>query len=198
MELFHIADLSSLWLSVELFEDQLAAVREGTEARINLSYFPGETFSGRVRFLEPELSEKTRTMRAKIEVLNRDGRLRKGMYATVELQPVEVRDVLTVPLQSVLRTGERNVVVVALGNGRFEPRDVTLGHEAEGFAQVLGGLEEGADVVTSAQFLLDSESTLREAIQKMVADRAAATSNSAVDPDAGGQAEPSMTDHNGH
>ncbi|XP_020901092.2 uncharacterized protein LOC110239694, partial [Exaiptasia diaphana] len=88
MELFHIADLSSLWLSVELFEDQLAAVREGTEAEINLSYFPGETFRGRVRFLEPELSEKTRTMRAQIEVPNRDGRLRKGMYATVQLQPV--------------------------------------------------------------------------------------------------------------
>ena len=187
MELFHIADLSSLWLSVELFEDQLAAVREGTEAEINLSYFPGETFRGRVRFLEPELSEKTRTMRAKIEVPNRNGRLRKGMYATVELQPVEVRDVLTVPLQSVLRTGQRNVVVVALGEGRFEPRDVTLGHEAEGFAEVLAGLEEGAEVVTSAQFLLDSESTLREAIQKMIADRTA-----------GERTEPAMADHSGH
>lgn len=197
MELFHIADMSSLWLSVELFEDQLAAVREGTEAEIDLSYFPGEAFRGRVRFLEPELSEKTRTMRAKIEVPNRDGRLRKGMYATVELQPVEVRDALTVPLQSVLRTGLRNVVVVALGEGRFEPRDVTLGHEAEGFAEVLGGLEEGAEVVTSAQFLLDSESTLREAIQKMIADRTA-TSSSAADPAAGGQATPATTDHSGH
>ncbi len=171
MELFHIADLSSLWLSVELFEDQLAAVREGTEAKIDLSYFPGETFHGRVRFLEPELSETTRTLRAKIEVPNRDGRLRKGMYATVELQPIEVRDVLTVPQRAVLRTGQRNVVVLALGGGRFEPRDVVLGHEAEGFVEVSSGLEDGAEVVTSAQFLLDSESTLREAIQKMLADR---------------------------
>lgn len=170
MELFHIADLSSLWLSVELFERQLAAVREGTEAEITLSYFPGETFRGRVRFLEPELSEKTRTMRAKIEVPNRNGRLRKGMYATVDLQPVEVRDALTVPHQAVLRTGQRNVVVVALGNGRFEPRDVILGHEAGDFSQVLSGLEEGTEVVTSSQFLLDSESTLREAIQKAIAD----------------------------
>lgn len=197
MELFHIADLSSLWLSVELFEDQLAAVREGTEAEMDLPYFPGETFTGRVRFLEPELSEKTRTMRATIEVPNRDGRLRKGMYATVELQPIEVRDALTVPLQAVLRTGQRNVVVLALGNGRFGPRDVVLGHEAEGFAQVLSGLEEGAEVVTSAQFLLDSESTLREAIQKMIADRAAGASSSSVGPAADGQAEP-MTDHSGH
>ena len=171
MELFHIADLSSLWLSVELFEDQLAAVREGTDAEITLSYFPGENFRGKVRFFEPELSEKTRTIRAMVEVPNRGGRLRKGMYATVELQPVEVRGALAVPLQAVLRTGERNVVVLALGDGRFAPRDVTLGHEAAGFAEVLEGLEEGAEVVTSGHFLLDSESALREAIQKMVVAR---------------------------
>ncbi len=167
MELFHIADMSSLWLSVEIFEDHLASVREGTRAEISLSYYPGETFSGRVRFLEPELSEETRTMRAKIEVPNRDGRMRKGMYATVELQPIEVRNALTVPLEAILRTGQRNVVVEALGSGRFQPRNVILGHEAEGFAEVKAGLSEQAEVVTSAQFLLDSESTLREAIQKM-------------------------------
>ncbi|MEM7351611.1 MAG: efflux RND transporter periplasmic adaptor subunit [Acidobacteriota bacterium] len=175
MELFHIANLSSLWLSVELFEDQLAWVREGTNARISLSYYPGETFSGRVRFLEPELSEKTRTMRAKIEVPNPGGKLRKGMYATVELQPVQVRGVIAVPSQAVLRTGQRNVVVVARGDGRFVPRDVTVGHEAEGYAEIRAGLEEGAAVVTSAQFLLDSESTLREAIQKMIANRGQAS-----------------------
>ncbi len=169
MELFHIADLSSLWLSVELFEDQVAWVREGTPAQVALSYFPGEAFRGKVRFLEPELSEKTRTMRAKIEVPNPGGRLRKGMYATVEFQPVIVRDAVAVPSQAVLRTGQRSVVVVALGEGRFAPREVTLGHEAEGYAQVLSGLEEGTEVVTSAQFLLDSESKLREAIQKMIA-----------------------------
>ena len=107
MELFHIADLSSLWLSVELFENQMAWVQEGTEANVTLSYFPGESFRGRVRFLEPELSETTRTVRAKIEVPNRDGRLRKGMYATVDLQPVQVRDALVVPSKAVLRTGQR-------------------------------------------------------------------------------------------
>ena len=175
MELFHLADLSSLWLSVELFEDQLAWVREGAEAKVDLSYFPSETYYGRVRFLEPELSEKTRTIRAKIEVPNRDGRLRKGMYATVELRPVSERQALAVPTQAVLRTGQRNVVVMALGDGRFAPREVTLGHEAEGFAEVLSGLQEGDEVVTSAQFLLDSESSLREAIQKMIASRRSST-----------------------
>jgi Cu(I)/Ag(I) efflux system membrane fusion protein/cobalt-zinc-cadmium efflux system membrane fusion protein len=171
MEIFHIADLSSLWISVELFEHQVAWVREGTPAQIALSYFPGEPFHGKVRFLEPELSEKTRTMRAKIEVPNPGGRLRKGMYATVEFQPVIVHDAVAVPQQAVLRTGLRNVVIVAIGEGRFSPREVTLGHEAEGYAQVLSGLEAGAEVVTSAQFLLDSESKLREAIQKMIANR---------------------------
>ncbi len=171
MEIFHIADLSSLWISVELFEHQVAWVREGTPAEVALSYFPGEGFRGKVRFLEPELSEKTRTMRAKIEVPNPGGRLRKGMYATVEFQPVIVRDAVAVPAQAVLRTGQRNVVVVVLGGGRFAPREVTLGHEAEGYAQVLTGLEAGAEVVTSAQFLLDSESKLRDAIQKMIAGR---------------------------
>ena len=172
-ELFHIADLSSLWLSVELFEDQLAWVREGTPAQVSLSYFPGEAFRGKVRFLEPELSEKTRTMRAKIEVPNPGGRLRKGMYATVEFQPVIVRNAVAVPSQAVLRTGQRSVVVVALGEGRFAPRDVVLGHEAAGHVQILSGLDEGAEVVTSAQFLLDSESKLRDAIQKMIAGRTA-------------------------
>jgi membrane fusion protein, copper/silver efflux system len=171
MEIFHIADLSSLWISVELFENQVAWVREGTVAQVSLPYFPGEELSGKVRFLEPELSEATRTMRVMIEMPNPGGRLRKGMYATVEFRPVIVRDVIAVPSQAVLRTGERNVVVVALGEGSFAPREVTLGQEAEGYAQVLAGLEAGAEVVTSAQFLLDSESKLREAIQKMVAGR---------------------------
>lgn len=171
MELFHIADLSSLWLSVELFEGQLAWVSEGTTADIVLPYFPGESFRGRVRFLEPELSEKTRTMRAKIEMPNPRGRLRKGMYATVELQPVVVHQALAVPTQAVLRTGTRNVVMQAIGEGSFVPREVSLGQEAGGFVEILEGLDQGAQVVTSAQFLLDSESTLQAAIQKMIAGR---------------------------
>jgi len=169
MELFHLSDLSSLWLSVELFEDQLGWVREGTPAEISLSYFPGESFTGKVRFMEPELSEKTRTIRAKIEVPNPDERLRTGMYATVEFQPLAIEDAVAVPTQAVLRTGQRSVVVIALGEGYFEPREVTLGHQVEGYAEVLSGLEPGEEVVTSAQFLIDSESKLRDTIQKMIA-----------------------------
>ena len=169
MQTFHIANLSSLWLSVDVFEDQLAWIREGTPADVVLSYFPGETFSGTVRYLEPALSEATRTLKVKIEVPNYQGRLRAGMFATVVFEPMAVEGTVTVPSLAVLRTGERNLVVVAQGKGRFAPREVVLGLELQGYAQVLEGVEEGERVVTSAQFLLDSESSLREAIQRMIA-----------------------------
>jgi len=169
MQTFHIANLSSLWLSVDVFEDQLAWIREGTPAEVTFTYFPGETFHGTVRFLEPELSEATRTLKVKLEVPNPGRRLRAGMFATVVFAPLAVKDAVTVPSLAVLRTGERNLVVVALGGGRFAPREVVLGLERQGYVEVLRGVEEGEVVVTSAQFLLDSESSLQEAIQKMIA-----------------------------
>jgi len=107
----------------------------------------------------------------KLEIPNRDGRLRAGMYATVEFQPVVARDAVLVPTLAVLRTGRRNLVVVAEGGGRFTPREVVLGSEGDGRVAVLSGLEGGEQVVTSAQFLIDSESNLREAVQKLLASR---------------------------
>jgi Cu(I)/Ag(I) efflux system membrane fusion protein len=169
MELFHIANLSSLWLTVEVFEDQLGWLKLGSAADIALSYFPGETFTGRVRFVEPQVSEKTRTVPLRLEVPNPDGRLRSGMYATVRFHPVVAKDAIVVPSLAVLRTGERTLVVLAAGEGRFAPREVTLGSEGDGNTEVLSGLQAGDRIVTSAQFLIDSESNLREAIQKMIA-----------------------------
>ena len=171
MEVYHIADLSSLWLSVEIFENQVAWIGTGTPADVTFNYFPGETFRGTVRFIEPEFSEKTRTLRVKLEVPNPGGRLRAGMFATVVFRPVAARDALTVPSLAVLRTGQRNVVVVDLGDGRFAPREVTLGHQSAGFVEVIDGLSEGDSVVTSAQFLIDSEASLQEVIQKMLTGR---------------------------
>jgi RND family efflux transporter MFP subunit len=168
MELFHIADLSSLWLSVEVFEDQLSWLKVGSVADISLSHFPGESLTGRVRYVEPQVAEKTRTVPL-LEVPNPDGRLRSGMYATVRFHPVVAKDAIVVPSVAILRTGERNLVVLAEGNGRFAPRAVTLGSQGDGYTEVLSGLQAGDEVVTSAQFLIDSESNLREAVQKMVA-----------------------------
>lgn len=171
MELFHLVDLSSLWLSVEAYENQVAWMREGTKAKISLTYFPGETFEGEVSYLAPEFSEGTRTLPVKLAVPNPDGRLRPGMYATVAFEPVAVDKSLAVPTEAVLRTGERNVVLVRTGPGSFQPQEVVLGQEGQGYVEVLAGVSEGQEVVTSAQFLLDSESNLRAAIQKMVAQR---------------------------
>jgi Cu(I)/Ag(I) efflux system membrane fusion protein len=199
METFHIANLSSLWLSVEIFEDQVAWVREGTPAQVNFTYFPGETFHGKVRYLEPEFSEKTRTLRAKLEVPNPERRLRSGMFATVTFQPVAAAQVVTVPSLAVLRTGQRNVVVMDLGNGRFAPREVTLGHEVGGYAEVLAGIEVGERVVTSAQFLLDSEANLQAAIQKMIAQQRQETKGEsgmeAVPPEPRAVSSPKEHDH---
>ncbi|MDX1631035.1 MAG: efflux RND transporter periplasmic adaptor subunit [Thermoanaerobaculia bacterium] len=171
MELFHIADISTLWLSVEVFEDQVAWISEGTPAEMKLSYFPGETFHGTVRFLEPAFDEKTRTLRVKLEVPNPEGKLRSGMFATVIFEPRAARDAIAVPSLAILRTGLRNIVLVQTGEGSFTPREVVLGHEGRHYVEVLEGIREGERVVTSAQFLLDSESKLQEAIQKMLAAR---------------------------
>ena len=173
MEAYHIADITSLWLSVEVFEDQVIWIRPGAEAEVTFTYFPGETIRGVVEFIEPELSEQTRTLTVKIAVPNPDGRLRKGMFATVVFDPVVVRGAITVPTESVLRTGRRSVVITALGGGRFEPREVDPGHAHGGLVEVRSGLAAGERIVTSSQFLLDSESRLRAAVQRMLSGSAA-------------------------
>ncbi|MYJ24914.1 MAG: HlyD family efflux transporter periplasmic adaptor subunit, partial [Holophagales bacterium] len=162
------ADITSLWLSVEVFEDQVVWIRPGAEAEVTFTYFPGETIRGTVEFIEPELSERTRTLTVKIAVPNPDGRLRKGMFGRVVFDPVLVRGALTILSESVLRTGRRSVVIVAQGGGRFEPREVELGQTSGGLAEVRSGLAAGESVVTSSQFLLDSESRLRAAVQQML------------------------------
>ena len=173
MEVYHIADLRSLWLSVEIFEHQFAQIDIGSVAEIELTYFPGEVFRGTVRFVDPEFSEATRTLRMKIEVPNPEGRLRSGMFGTVRFHPTSAPDALVVPTQAVLRTGQRNLVILDLGEGSFAPREVQTGHEGGGYVEILEGLEEHDRIVTSSQFLIDSESSLQEAVQKMMAQRSA-------------------------
>jgi Cu(I)/Ag(I) efflux system membrane fusion protein/cobalt-zinc-cadmium efflux system membrane fusion protein len=169
MEALHVADLSSLWLTVEIYEGQLPWLEEGSTATVSFDYLPGEQFSGRVRYVEPEVSPSTRTVKLTLEVPNRDRRLRVGMYATVTFKPVVARNAVVVPAQAVIRSGERDVVVIALGKGQFAPREIQLGAESDGFIQVLEGLDGSEEIVTSAQFLIDSESNLRAAVEKMIA-----------------------------
>ena len=197
MEAYHIADITSLWLSVEVFEDQMVWIRPGMEAEVTFSYFPGETIRGTVEFIEPELAERTRTLIVKIAVPNADGRLRKGMFATVVFDPVLVPGALTIPTESVLRTGRRSVVIVAQGGGRFEPREVELGQTAGGLAEVRSGLEAGDEVVTSSQFLLDSESRLRAAVRQML-DAASAPAGGAHKEMGHDMDDMDGMDHRGH
>ncbi|MCA9726348.1 MAG: efflux RND transporter periplasmic adaptor subunit, partial [Candidatus Eisenbacteria bacterium] len=144
------------------------------------SYFPGETIEGAVRFVEPRVSDKTRSVQVGVSLPNPEGRLRAGMYATATFAPVVAEDAVVISEQAVLRTGDRDVVVVDLGEGRFEPRTVRLGTEADGHVQVLGGLKEGDRIVTSAQFLIDSESNLQAAIQRMIAEQMGASATSTM------------------
>ncbi len=171
MELFQIADLSVLWLTVEVFAEAVPWVPEGSGAAVTFDALPGIDISGRVRFVEPQVSPRTRSARLTLEVANPGGQLRAGMYATVVFDPVVAANALTVPGQAVIRTGERDLVVVALGEGRFEPREVVLGPESEGFVAVSSGLDEHDEVVTSSQFLIDSESNLQAAMASLIASR---------------------------
>lgn len=168
MNIYKVADLSSLWVHVDLYEYQLPWIKVGQEAEVEISYYPEEVFLGKILFFYPYLDEKTRTIRACIEIPNVGDKLRPEMYATVSFSPVAAKNAVLVPEMAVLHTGERSVVVLALGGGRFEPRDVKLGLQGEGQYQVLEGLEGGEKIVTSSQFLIDSESNLREAINKML------------------------------
>ena len=169
MKLYRLADLSLVWVLAQVYEQDLPFVKLGQEAVVKLSYFSDREFRGRVTYVYPTLDEKTRTARVRLEFHNPGFFLKPGMFATVELASDLEASTLLVPDMAVLRSGEHNTVFVALEGGRFEPRTVTLGPRAEdNLYQVLSGLKAGERVVTSGQFMLDSESQLREAIQKML------------------------------
>ena len=163
-----IADHSTLWAKVEFYEHYLRDLRVGLSVDISLDAFPGRRWSGRLLFFEPSMNPQTQTLTGYVEVDNADGRLRPKMYATIEIQLPGARGALVVPAQSVLRFGsDRNVVIVDAGDGVFVPHEVELGIESDGKLQVLDGLAEGERVVTSSQFLLDSESNLRAAVGRL-------------------------------
>jgi len=169
MRLYRLADLSLVWVLSQVYEQDLAFLKLGQEAVVRLSYLPDREFRGRVTYIYPTLDEKTRTAKVRMEFHNPGFFLKPGMFATVELRAELEPSALLVPDSAVLRSGEKNTVFVALDGGKFEPRTVSLGARSENnFYQVLSGLNEGERVVTSGQFMLDSESQLREAIQKML------------------------------
>ena len=166
--IYRIADLGLVWVQAQVFEQDVPFLRLGQEAQVTLSYLPDRRFRGRVAFIYPAVDEKTRTVQVRMEFHNPGYFLKPGMFATVELTAELAATALLVPDSAVLRSGARDTVFVARDGGTFEPRTITLGPRGvDDCYQVLRGLAEGERVVVSGQFLLDSESQLREALVKM-------------------------------
>jgi multidrug efflux pump subunit AcrA (membrane-fusion protein) len=167
--LFRIADLSKVWVMVTLYEYQLPFLQVGQKAVMTLPYIPGQTFEGKISYIYPYLSPELRQAKVRIQFDNPNLILKPGMYANVEIESTLAQERLLVPREAVIDTGTRQVAIVSLGEGRFEPRDVKVGVESKGdMLVILDGLKSGEMVVASAQFLLDSEARLREALAKMV------------------------------
>ncbi|MBI2518605.1 MAG: efflux RND transporter periplasmic adaptor subunit [Opitutae bacterium] len=167
--IYRLADLSSVWVLAQIYEQDLAFVRAGQDATVRVTYGPERLLEGRVETLLPQVEEQTRTATARIVLPNPDASLRPGMFVDVRFVAKLADDAVLVPDLAVLRSGEHNTVFIARDNGTFEPREVRLGVRSQGnFYEVLSGLAAGERVVVSGQFMLDSESQLRDAIQKML------------------------------
>lgn len=167
--IYQIADLSRVWVEAHIYEYELSQISVGQEAEMTLPYQPGRLYSGKVAYIYPYLQQKTRDVVIRLEFENPDFKLKPDMYADVHIKTVAPQDGLLIPSEAVIRSGERNVVFVTREDNKFQPREVTLGMALDnGRQQVLTGLKAGDVVVTSGQFLLDSESKLQEAVQKMM------------------------------
>jgi len=167
-----ITDHSTLWVDAQVFEKDLPFIALGQMVRMNIASRPGEAIEGEIIFIHPNVDPMQRTALVRVAVANGELELRPGMYATAQVQTELAERALLVPREAVIDTGDRQVVFVAQGGGRFEPRLVEVGHAADdGMVQIVAGLLPGEPVVVSGQFLLDSESRLREAIRKFLDQR---------------------------
>ena len=165
-ELYRIADHSQLWIMADVAEADLPAIKIGARAKATVRAYAAEPIEGEVTFIYPELRAETRTARVRIEVPNPDGRLKIDMYADVVFEAgASEQPVIAIPASAVIDSGTRQVVLIAKGEGRFEPRPVKLGRRGDGYVEVLDGISKGEEVVTAATFLIDAESNLRAALQ---------------------------------
>ena len=167
MEMMTIADLSSVWVMVDVYEHQIGWLKEGLTAEISVPAWPGKSWEGKVDYIYPELDLKSRTLRVRLEFPNPDRQLKPNMFAEVKIYGGPQADRLLIPAEALIRTGERDTVVTALGEGRFQPVDVVVGARSNDSIEILSGLEAGDEIVTSGQFLIDSESSLQASFQRM-------------------------------
>jgi Cu(I)/Ag(I) efflux system membrane fusion protein len=181
-----IAGLGSVWLLAEVPEAQAAQLRVGTPVEARAAAYPDRVFKGSVQALLPEVNVATRTVRARIVLANPGGALKPGMFATAALKGPETRAAVLVPSEAVIRTGQRNVVIVAEGEGRFAPVEVEVGRDAGDQTEIRKGLAAGTKVVASGQFLIDSEASLKGVIARMKAPEGAAAARDPAGPSAAG------------
>ncbi len=162
--LLKIANLRNLWILADIYEYELFKIGLGDQVRVTFDYLPGKVYTGKVSFIYPTLDTKTRTIKVRIDLPNPNGELKPGMFASVDIRGKSFGIHPLVPEQAILRSGRVNTVIVALGGGKFKPVQVELGAYSKGYYQVLSGLKAGKRIVTSAQFLIDSESNLNAAL----------------------------------
>jgi Cu(I)/Ag(I) efflux system membrane fusion protein len=167
--LFRLNGLATVWVNLDIPEALAGAVRPGAAIVASVPAYPGEKFAGRVSAVLPEVNAATRTLRARVELANPGARLKPGMFATVAIAPRQSREAVLVPSEAIIATGERTVVIVDRGEGRFEPVTVKTGRDEGGRTEILEGIAAGTRVVASGQFLIDSEANLRGVERRMEA-----------------------------
>jgi len=162
--LYQIADLSSVWIMADVYEQDIALVRPGSKAKVTLGAYPEQSFEGTITYVYPTLKAETRTVPVRLEIANPRQLLKPAMFAQVELPVGGKAKVLTVPLSAVIDSGTRQIVLIQRAEGRFEPRVVRLGSRTDNYVEVMDGINEGEQVVVAANFLIDAESNLKAAI----------------------------------
>jgi Cu(I)/Ag(I) efflux system membrane fusion protein len=162
--MYQVSDLSAIWVVADVFEQDIGLVKTGAKAKIKINAYPSQMFEGRVTYVYPTLKAETRTVQVRIELSNPGLQLKPSMFAQVELEVSAREKVTTVPLSAVIDSGTRQIVLVQIGEGRYEPRDVKLGERSENVVAVLEGVREGESVVVAANFLIDAESNLKAAV----------------------------------
>jgi Cu(I)/Ag(I) efflux system membrane fusion protein len=165
--IFTIVDLSEIWVMVDIFEHQIDWVRPGLSAKISTPAYPGRSWEGRVDFIYPEVHSRARTLRARLEFANKDELLKPNMFVEVVIYGGPRKNILSVPREALILTGEREAVVKVLEDGQFQPVEVTTGMWQGGQVEILDGLEENDEIVVSGQFLIDSESNLRASLRRL-------------------------------
>lgn len=163
-EIIQIADLTNLWLKADIYESDLGKINIGSETKVTFSYNTGKEYLGKVAFIYPTVNPTTRTVTVRIDIKNNNDELKPSMFGSVIIKGKSFDELPTVPETAVLRSGKQNIVILSLGEGRFKPVEIRLGQYSEGYYQVLAGLKVNDAIVSSGQFMIDSESNLRAAI----------------------------------